>query len=137
MKVFWIVLLIIVAVIIFGLLALALPIIGFSLAAKAPSNKEIRGAINSILGCDIGKEYEVVKLDYRFAHSDRPTSAIVKVPEDKFNELVELCSISADEITDEYLLKRNDIYEGDYCVLYQSVKLDKRDKSIYYSSVGC
>lgn len=137
MKVFWIILLIIGTVIILGLLALVLPIIGVHLAAKAPSNNEIRGVINNILGCDIGKEYEVVKLDYRFAHSDRPTSAIIRVPEEKFNELVEQYSLSADENTDDYLIKRNDIYNEDYCVLYQSVRLDKRDKSIYFSSVGC
>lgn len=105
-----------------------------SLAAKAPGKKEIRYAIKNITGCDIGEGFDIVKMDYRFAHSDRPTYVIVKVPESKFYEFLEKCRNSADWEDETSLLIRKDMPEK---LFHQSVRFDKVEKLLHYSSMIC
>lgn len=133
MKVFLIILAIVIVGIILLLLYFGLMAFGFSLAAKKPSPRDLKRAIRHVLGNDIGEEFEVLSLDYRFAHSDRPTSAIIKVPENKFQELVDLCRESADEETEACLIFRK-TYDVES---HQNVILDKINKTIHYNSIGC
>ena len=112
MNIIFTVLLIIVVVIIIaailGLGVLALFAFSISHSAQPPGKKEIRYAIKNITGCDIGEGFDIVKMDYRFAHSDRPTYVIVKIPESKFNEFLEECRDCADQEDETSLLVKKD-----------------------------
>lgn len=52
------------AIILLGRGVIALFAFSISHAAKAPNKKEIRRAIKVVTGCDIGKEFDIVKMDY-------------------------------------------------------------------------
>ena len=122
---------IIITIIILGLSVFAFFVYSMSLAAKPPSKKEIRHAIKNITGCDIGKEFDIVKMDYRFAHSDRPTHVIVKISERKFFEFLESCRDSANKEDETSLLVQKNIPEE---LLFQSVRFDKVGKLLHYTS---
>ena len=58
---------------------------------SAPSEKECVKTAESFLGCKFGKKYEILDYDADFSHPDRILNFSVKLPSDKFNEVVEFC----------------------------------------------
>ena len=58
---------------------------------SGPSEKECVKTAEEFLGYKLGKKYEILDYDADFSHPDRMLNFSVKVPSDKFKEVVEYC----------------------------------------------
>jgi len=58
---------------------------------SGPSEKECVKTAESFLGCKFGKKYEILDYDADFSHPDRTLNFSIKLPAERFKEVVEYC----------------------------------------------
>ena len=62
---------------------------------SGPSEKQCVKITEEFLGCKLGRHYEILDYDADSSHPDRQLNFSVKVPSDKFHEVVEYCEKEA------------------------------------------
>ena len=94
------------------LLCLGIRVFLFADFFSGPKEKECVKTAEQFLGYRLGKEYEIMDYDADFSHPDRQLNFSVKVPSDKFHEVVEYCEKEAAKESESVKTK-----EGKYDII--------------------
>ena len=116
---------------------LALPVLGYTSAAKGPDDKTIVRIIEGVLGLEIGNKYEVFDKDWHFAHSDGILSCRVKIPESKFAIIFDECKNRLLVTDDSQISTSKHIENAGSILACHTVTLDEKSGIIIFHSFGC
>lgn len=102
-----------------GLLLICLGIRTFLFADffSGPSERECVKTAEQFLGYKLGRKYELLDYDADFSHPDRQLNFSIKIPEEKFQEIVAYCEREAAKESEPSITK-----DGKYDIITSPIQ---------------